>query len=171
MMMTAQSHNRRWYDGIGDMAMAMHISRQLPDTIRTLIAENLNETIDRYRQEQRRQGQPLSLGPHRVMHLYKAGRRRWYDDDPYLHRAFTLMGSVPEQYLSELAGRIMTVSHSLGQVAYGPYESPADMEEILRQVLRENREGIRLAAEYTEPLHPRHIGNRGNKRVSSRRAR
>lgn len=113
-----QKYNRRWYDGISNMTLAILVSQKLPPEIQVLIAKNLNGVIDDCRKQQKHNlKQAISVGPHhRVLGLYKAGeRQRWYDPDPKLHRALNFMGTVPELVLAEFAGRILRVGHYVEQ--------------------------------------------------------
>lgn len=110
--------NRRWYDGISNMTLAILVSQKLPPEIQVLIAKNLNGVIDDCRRQQKHNLKlAISVGPHnRVLGLYKAGeRQRWYDPDPKLHRALNFMGTVPELLLAEFAGRILRVGHYVEQ--------------------------------------------------------
>lgn len=105
-------YNRRWYDGISNMTLALLMSQNFPPEIQVLIAKNLNGVIDDCRRQSKHNlKQAISVGPyHRVLGLYKAGtRQRWYDPDPKLHRAINFMGTVPEPVLEEFAGRILQV--------------------------------------------------------------
>ena len=111
-MQDTPSHRRaRWYDQIGDMALALHLSRDLPPEIQSLIAQRLNEAIDEYRRRMRSDRNAMSLGQHRVLGLYKASQRnRWYDPHPDLYRAFNLMRTIPDGVLNELASRIVQLN-------------------------------------------------------------
>lgn len=149
-------YHRRWYDQIGNMTMAVHLSRQLPPEIRVMIARNLNEAIDDYRRIKRKDQGEVSLGAPRVLGLYKAGfRLRWYDPIPELHRAFNLMTTVPERFLSEFAGRVLRVGQYLDQQqAYGNYgDRPLLETDTVEGILdretigfAERDQGIRLVA-------------------------
>lgn len=160
-------HNRRWYDNISDMTMALHVSRQLPEEVQMVIAKHLNEAIDDYRKLKRNDKNAISLGGQRVLGLFKASaRQRWYDPQPQLHRAFTLMTTVPDMYLTEFAGRILKAGHYLDeQQHYGNFGDRVYMADTVESILQEStisieesQGGIKLVANdaYT-PVSPRHV--------------
>jgi hypothetical protein len=103
--------NRRWYDHISNMTLAIHASSQLPTEIRGIIARNLSETINEHRYRLRGHNNPVvSLGQTRILGLFKAARKlRWYDPEPTLHRAFTLMSTIPEESLTDFATRLLQI--------------------------------------------------------------
>lgn len=101
-------HQRRWYDAIPNLAQAVNISQALPQEVQVIIARCLNETIDQHRKNRRADKYAFSLGGSRTLGLYRASyRRRWYDPNPSMHRAFNLMSSIPDPYLETLANRIL----------------------------------------------------------------
>ena len=108
-----QSYNRRWYDQIDHMTLAMLLSQNLPPEVQILIAKNLNDAIDGYRRAAKHNTkQAITVGQMKVLGIYKASKRiRWYDPDQRLSRAFNFMGTLPDIYLSEFAIRILQVAH------------------------------------------------------------
>ena len=148
-------YNRRWYDHISNMTLAVLVSQKFPPEVRTLIVKNLNHVIDDCRKRQKRSDkQAVSIGQHQVMGLYKSARRmRWYDPDPAMHRAFNFMSTVPESYLEDFAGRILNVGKYMEQQktlvrgASGSGWLETTVEGILRQTVvrvAESDEGFRL---------------------------
>lgn len=161
-----EMHNRRWYDNISNMTMALHVSRQLPREIQLIIAHHLNDAINDYRKMRRSDKNAISLGSQRVLGLYKASdRQRWYDPTPQIHRAFTMMPTVPELFLSEFAGRILDAGRYLDtQQQYGNYgdryQLASTVESILTHkdlAIEESEGGIKLVGNDLEiqPTHPR----------------
>ncbi len=153
------SHNRRWYDQIDQMTMAVHISRELPSEIQALIARSLNEAIDTNRRNRRTDKSAISIGYSRMLGLYKASNgRRWYDPNPLTSRAFNFMSTVPDSYLAELAGRILVVGQYVEQQRQGlPVVSnrlslTGQVQGILRdgqvESIRQGENGIRLVREF-----------------------
>lgn len=143
---------RRWYDSISQMTMALYLSRQFPLEIRQVIAHHLNHAIDDHRKHHRTDKHTTSLGPQRTLSLYKAAnRQRWYDLEPSYHRALTMMVGLPHPYLSEFASRIMDVAQywNVQQQygAYGEYLMSDAVENILKadhMMLNQDENGIRL---------------------------
>lgn len=137
-------HNRRWYDAISHMTLAVHISRTLPLEVRQLIARNLNETIDESRKRSRNDKVAVSIGQQRVMGLYKAGRKqRWYDPEADLHRAFNFMSVIPELYLSEFAARILKIGHYIEtQTSVLGYRGRRWEENTVESILQDKRINI-----------------------------
>ncbi len=166
-----KNHNRRWYDQIGNMTLAILVSQNFPREIQGLIAKNLNDAIDDCRKRKKHdQRQAISFGPHhQVLGLYKSGyRQRWYDPEPNLHRALSFMSSVPEPFLAEFAERILQVEQYMvrqreqftGYPGHPPYEWGFDRIENRVQELLERSEirmsetagGFRLMNEQPSPL-------------------
>ncbi|HEY9746241.1 MAG TPA: hypothetical protein V6C99_08500 [Oculatellaceae cyanobacterium] len=148
---------RRWYDAIGQMTMALYLSRQLPGEIQQLIAKHLNQAIDEHRQRHKVDRYTASLGPQRTISLYKtASKKRWYDGDPSLHRALTMMIGMPQTYLEEFASRVLDVTQywvsqqQAGNLVLDPngYLLSDAVEHILKaeeqMLLKQNEGGIRL---------------------------
>lgn len=151
-----QRYNRRWYDQIGNMAMAVHVSRKLPPEIQLLIARSLSEAIDEHRQA-RRTDNDFSIGLNRALGMYKSSnRQRWYDPQPQLHRAFTQMTGVPDALIADFAERILDVneyvSSYLGKRTVripDPYHLAQTVETILQKTyveLEEDPQGIRVVS-------------------------
>lgn len=165
---TPKMPDRRWYDNIGQMTMALYQSKQLPLEIRQLIAHHLNDAIDSHRRHNRADKTTTSLGPQRTLSLYKAAnRQRWYDEDPSMHRALTMMIGMPQPYLTEFASRLLDVSqYWFAQQQYGDYMEQyilsGAVESILNadeeMLLNQNENGIRLVtggnAERYPHIHP-----------------
>jgi hypothetical protein len=151
---TPKLPDRRWYDTVGQMTMALYLSKQLPLQVRQLIAQHLNQAIDTHRKHNRADKHTTSLGPQRTMSLYKAAsRQRWYDEEPSLHRALTMMVGMPHPYLSEFASRVLDVTQYWNaQQQYGDYMEQyllsGAVESILnadeQMLLNQNEHGIRL---------------------------
>jgi hypothetical protein len=164
------NYNRRWYDRISNMTLALLVSQKFPPEIQAIIVRNLNQVIDDCRKRQKRNDKhAVSVGQQRVMGLYKAGRRlRWYDPDPNMHRAFNFMSTVPESYLEDFAGRILKVGKYMEQQkdALRGSRDQSWLEDTVEGILRqtivsvtESDEGFRLVdnAGGSGPVHPRHI--------------
>lgn len=148
-------HKSRWYDQIGEMTLALHVSKQLPPEIQSVIAKNLNEAIDECRKLRRNDRNAVSLGAHRVLGLYKAGnRKRWYDPNPQLHRGLNLMSTVPDTYIAAFADRILRVGDYMReQQVYLEYGAQALLADTVEGILREavvqveaGDDGIRLVS-------------------------
>jgi hypothetical protein len=160
-------HTRRWYDNISDMTMALLVSKQLPPEIQLVIARHLNGAIDDYRRLKRSDKNAISLGQNRVMGLYKSSNRlRWYDPKPELHRAFTLMATVPDFFLIEFAQRILTAGRFIQeQQAYGNFGDRYQLADTVEGILMENTisieesgGGIKLvSSQEFKPDQTRHI--------------
>lgn len=151
-------YGRRWYDQIGAMTQAIHISRELPPEIQVLIARSLNEAIEHHRKSRRTDKNAISVGHARVLGLYRANYgKRWYDPSPHTGRAFNFMGTVPDLYLEELANRIVHIGSyfKTQQVAlpgqYDRYSVTNTVQDLLRdgQLRIEQRDsGIRVVQDY-----------------------
>jgi uncharacterized membrane protein YccC len=151
----AQDVHGRWYDQIGEMTLALHISRQLPPEIQATIVKNLNNAIDQQRKLRRNDRHAVSVGAGRVLGLYQAARRkRWHDPDPNMHRAFNLMGTLSDGYLAAFADRVIKVGAYLDQqkiyIEHGAADLLADtVDSMLREAavhVRANDDGIRLVS-------------------------
>ena len=163
-------YNRRWYDEIGNMALAIHQSRKLPVELQLIIAHNLNEAIDEQRALRHKEKHAYSMGVNRTLGLYKATKRqRWYDPNANLHRSFTLMSSIPIDLLADYAERMLDVNefyqgrkgtkmrpvevHSLAETVH------AIMQKTLTQPVlaedRQSKEGmsVEVPAQYQIPGH------------------
>ena len=161
-------YSRRWYDQIAHMTLAIHMSRELPDGIQKLVAKNLNQYIDTYRRMSRADKNAVSLGVPRVLGLYRASyRNRWYDSTlPDIHRAFTMMTTVPERFLSEYAQRVIDVAnyveHQRTDGRLSDHAIVDTVDGILNQSyvsLAESEEGFRVAphmARRQAPQQPNH---------------
>jgi hypothetical protein len=104
-------YDRRWYDNLPNLSRAVSVSRELPNVAREIVAKHLSQQIDHHRQQQRAMPHPVSLGGIRVLGLHKASyRRRWYDRDGGLARAYNLMSTMPDTFLDEFAARVLQVS-------------------------------------------------------------
>lgn len=146
---------RRWYDDVPALSRAIHISRSLPEGIRAMIARHLNEYIEAHRHLSRNATYALSLGSQRVMGMYRAAsRRRWYDAEPTLHRAYTMMGSMPPWFLADFAKRILEMAQFLEiqeqqqRWSFGVGDTGSIAEDILMEnvvTLVEDSNSIRLA--------------------------
>lgn len=157
-------YNRRWYDSIANLAMAVHVSRQLPPEIQGLIARNLNETIDQQRELRRTDNNAYSIGLTRMLGLYKSSnRQRWYDPHYHLHRAFTHMSGVPDELLSDFAERVLDVHEYVKAYLANrsvrlpdPLHMAETVETILQKTyvgLEEDGRGIRVVSNGVE-IHP-----------------
>ncbi len=139
-------YNRRWYDGIANLAMAIHLSRQLPPEIQSLIARNLNETIDQQRELRRTDNNAYSIGLPRMLGLYKSSnRQRWYDPYHQLHRAFTHMSGVPDDLLADFADRVLDVHEYVkSYLANRParLSDPLHMAETVETILQKTYVGL-----------------------------
>jgi hypothetical protein len=150
-------YNRRWYDNLQNMTLAVHISRELPTEIQALIARSLNEAIDSHRKHRRTDKYAISLGHNRVLGLYKASYcRRWHDPDPVTYRAFNFMATIPDAYLVEMANRILRVGNHVTQQKQSSSRLSdrglltGEVQGILRDgavEIRQSDQGIRLAGE------------------------
>lgn len=135
--------SRRWYDTITNVTSAVHISKHLPEPVRKLVGQNLEEHISDYRSSTRKDRKAISLGATKILGLYKAGyRKRWYDQaGTHLTRAFNMMSVIPEHFLSEYATRILDVASYIeyqknhGMLTYNPLEIDNAIENILLQGL------------------------------------
>lgn len=135
-------HNRRWYDDVRHMTAAVHMSKYLPIEIQCLIAETLNQQIDRYRKEHRTDPNQVSLGAKHVLGLYKSGLgQRWYDANRQYQRALTMMMALPQGMLSDYALRVIDVSHYIEsqRKRQASYNQPLilDAKEI-HNILKDN---------------------------------
>lgn len=110
--MPLDPQRKRWYDEISNVTHAIYLSKQLPENVQGMIAKNLNEYIDTYREIAKKDKNAISVGSHRILGLYKAPYgHRWYDPDNKLGRAFNLMATIPDRFLSEYAGRIILIAN------------------------------------------------------------
>ncbi len=130
---------RRWYDDVSNMTMAIHLSKELPENIQGVIARNLNYYIDTYRRLNKGNRDGISIGVPRVLGLYKASdRKRWYDPDVGLYRAFNMMISVPDIFLEQYAERILEITRfieeqRLHNLSFNPVLLTSDIENFLKQ--------------------------------------
>ncbi|MBX2860609.1 MAG: hypothetical protein KTR14_05210 [Vampirovibrio sp.] len=102
----------RWYDAVPKMAQAIKLTKQLPPEIQGVIAKHLNDCIDHHRRLRRNSGaSSVGVSSARIMGLYKASdKHRWFDGTPSLHRAFTMMSTVPEEVLEVFATRVVEIA-------------------------------------------------------------
>jgi hypothetical protein len=161
----SSGYNRRWYDHISNMTLAILASQRFPPDIQRLIAKNLNEVIDDCRKQQKDQKHAVSVGAHhRLLGLYKSRRRqRWYDPEPHMHRALNFMITVPESFLAEFAGRILQVDRYIEQqcelfTGYGnrPWlkHTVLDILQSNEVHLSESESGFRLVREQKHTILP-----------------
>lgn len=151
------AYNRRWYDNIQNMTLAVHISQDLPPEVQALIARSLNEAIDDQRRVRRADKYAVSVGHNRVLGLYQSSySRRWYDPNPITRRAFTFMATIPDIFLEELANRILNVGNYVDKeqtalpLFYDRHRLTGQVQGILRDgqvAIRQSEDGIRLAGD------------------------
>lgn len=154
-------HNRRWYDSLINMTMAVQISQGLSPEIQAVIARHLNEAIDAHRKYRRTDKYAISVGYGRVLGLYKASYgRRWHDPDPLTDRAFNFMVTIPDTYLEELASRIVRVGEYIDlqrethPLLHERKVLTGQVQGILRDgavSIRQSRDGIRLKGDFSQP--------------------
>ena len=115
------AYNRRWYDQVDNLTLALLLSQFLPLEMQMGLAKNLNVAIDQQRNMVRRnQKQVISVEPLNVAGIYKASKRqRWYDDNQGLFRAFNFMGTLPESYLSKFAGNVIILARQVHNTKQG----------------------------------------------------
>jgi len=157
-----EHHQKRWYDHIANVTHAVYLSKQLPEPVQDMIARNLNEYIDTYRQLAKKDKNAISMGANRVLGLYKAKYgHRWYDPDTNLGRAFNMMAMVPEHFLEEYAGRIIEVANYIirkqqRDIALDQHEVTSAVKTMLDQSyvsLREGDSGFRLVGQSGQSSH------------------
>jgi len=154
--MPPEHHQKRWYDHIANVTHAVYLSKQLPVGIQNVIAKNLNEYIDTYRQLAKKDKNAISLGSNRILGLYKAKYgHRWYDPNAKLGRAFNMMATIPERFVEEYAGRIILVANYVlqkqqQQLHVNTPEMAGAVTTILAESyvsLREGDSGIKLVSQ------------------------
>lgn len=160
--MPAEHHQKRWYDHIANVTHAVYLSKQLPVNIQDVIAKNLNEYIDTYRQLAKKDKNAISLGSNRILGLYKAPYgHRWYDPNAKLGRAFNMMATIPEHFVEEYAERIILVANYVlqkqqQQVHVNTPEMAGAVKTILAESyvsLREGDNGIKLVPKSGRDSH------------------
>lgn len=97
---------QRWYDQYNHISSLVKITEQMPTGVQYNIGDNLVSTIERYKEAAEKSDALKSLGADIVLGLYKSRRKlRWYDQIPQLHKAFTMMATLPPQFLDQLNGK------------------------------------------------------------------
>lgn len=139
------TYDRRWYDRIGRMTLALHVSRQLPRELQQVIARHLNQAIDECRAARSVARTAMSLGHDRTLGLYRAhARRRWYDGAPAVHRAFTLMSTLPDRFLADFASRVVEAGQYVDvQKRYGQYVGGPQWTSLVERLLRQENTWLR----------------------------
>lgn len=147
---------RRWYDSVPNVAHAVHLTGQLPESIQAVIAKNLNDYIDYYRNSRRSDRNHLSVGVPKILGLYNAAyRKRWYDPNPLVRRAFTMMATVPESVLGVFAHRVVSISSfvnnkQMGEGKFNALEVAHEVDSILKNAyvsITQESDGIKLTGE------------------------
>ena len=103
--MTDPTH-QRWYDQYNHISSLIKMTEQMPTGVQYSIGDNLLSTIERYKEIADKNDALKSLGADVVLGLYKSRRKlRWYDQIPELHKAFTMMATLPPHFLGHLNGK------------------------------------------------------------------
>jgi hypothetical protein len=157
---------KRWYDRVEHLPQALNLVRELPADMQGLICRHLNDLINYNLHKQRGLGDIRNVGITKILGLYNASyRRRWYDPNPTMRRAFTMMVTIPEDTLSDFAARMVLIGeyvlanrHRLAPTANQPslivevdrWLKDPNPPEIILQAQRD----FKLAASSNGPASP-----------------
>jgi plasmid stabilization system protein ParE len=88
--LSASADQRRWYDRQPELSQCVRLLETFPANIRMILLEGLMYVADREFQAKRMLMSLKSLGPERILGLYKAkSRRREYDKEPLFHEVMS----------------------------------------------------------------------------------
>lgn len=92
--------NRRWYDNLTDIEKILEfIQEDMSDSEKeSLITDLVSSTaLIKHSNKEGSKGQ-VSLGPEKILNLYKAqNKRRWYDTKPELATIMNTIYTLPEE--------------------------------------------------------------------------
>lgn len=113
-MPEAVVQRQRWYDRMDGVTVAVERTQSLPDFLQAKVAEYLNALINTELRLKNADAKSDQKDIARTLGLYGSyGKKggRWYDTKPFLHRAFSLMASVPEPRLRDFSQRVIRLSN------------------------------------------------------------
>jgi hypothetical protein len=153
-----QSMRGRWYERHPVFVRAFEVFRDLPTTIQKKIAGH----ILRFRRPeffdyQTNDANLKELGHDRIVGLLRAQfKRRWYDNDPVLHRALNSLQLMRAEYQVDFTQKILitdfvVTQYNKMQLAHRYQRDPGALERIIDRIFErhtvENPEGIRCLVE------------------------
>lgn len=92
-------YDRRWYDSNEYTHRALNILKDMDETQRRTLANDLTKVVKQIKELREEDEEPdVSLGIDRVLGLYKlSNSRRWYDKVSLLSYAMKTMSTLPEE--------------------------------------------------------------------------
>ncbi|MGE0199339.1 MAG: hypothetical protein AB7P76_00070 [Candidatus Melainabacteria bacterium] len=134
-----RQQNRRWYDRIGQVTMAIHLSAHLPPEIQMMVASHLELMIEEHMERERAKRGVLSIGQERVMGLHKASAGgRWYDSQQLpFRRSYNRLCFLPDRMLEGYSERVIDVVRHVagsqdGRLYYNPYDLAVQVTDLLK---------------------------------------
>lgn len=111
----------RWYESDANLVRLVRNLRQSPTAIRHIIAQRIIEHANSHRFRHMPTQAPRQLGAEAHLGLLKSmGRKRWYDKDKYLYKAFNCLYTMQpgvRSYLAQQMNDIVDVLTSYKQLA------------------------------------------------------
>jgi hypothetical protein len=106
-LMEGKAPRRRWYDPMPELAHAAEWLQLLPKGQQRLMATLILERVDLRAMAYPNEARLKNLGTERILGLMRTKyKRRWYDKDPLVHRAFICLLLVHDHYRKDFGRRM-----------------------------------------------------------------
>lgn len=115
-MTTSNAPHKRWYDRQPKLAQAVRFLFLFPDEIKSIIGEAVMLLANREFEVNEQMQTFKTLGPDKVMGLYKSkNRRREYDQNDVLHKAMNYLYILSEPNQDFMADHILSMVQYIQQ--------------------------------------------------------
>jgi len=112
-MVDSNNSKKRWYDQQSTVSQSVRLMESFPSEFQIALGESIIELAETQCDIEELMGQLRSLGPEKVLSLFKSkGKRRASDQLPAVHQAMNYLLVLPE------GARIFIANHIIGIVDY-----------------------------------------------------
>jgi hypothetical protein len=155
----------RWYDQEPELsALVQTMSHQSSEDQR-LYCRMIIQVYTDWREAQYLAGNQLSIGPERHMALHKSkNKRRWYDEDPLIHRAFNYLYILDEETRYYLARQLNRTTQRIKEyrslcMSYGRNSSTSEIRSLIQISMSQTEEATqqylsRIFQKYEDQFRP-----------------
>lgn len=110
----------RWYDVKPELSQAVRMLEKVPAVYQHQICLVIIEQVENALLDKKFDGSLKKHGSDKILGLFKSkSKRRWYDDDPVVHKAFNYMYLMDDKARYEAAMKIIISLNVLKQVLSG----------------------------------------------------
>jgi hypothetical protein len=107
----------RWHDRIPELAQAVRLMEKMPRLKQHVISDAIVSLMPLHQVPQRTDGLK-KVGNEKILGLLKSKvKRRWYDQDPLVHQAFTYLYLMDDPLRLEMAIKILISNKALDAIA------------------------------------------------------